>query len=767
MNCIRLLSILIIFSLCPLCLNAFPVDHSEIKGTVLDRETKKPISDASVSIVELNRTGITDSSGIFQFTEVPYGSYRIKVSMLGYEPIVKTDIVVLSARPAEVLVELNPLGFTTQTIEVRAKYFEKPLDLNASVSNLDFEEVRRAPGAVEDISRMVQSLPGVSSANDQRNDLIVRGGSPAENLILVDGIEMPNINHFPSQGSSSGPIGMINVKFINDVNFSSGGFPVRFGDRLSSVLDIKFRDGQRSRFLSDINLSSAGFGGVFEGPLFSEKGSFLFSVRRSYLSLIKSAIRLSAVPNYWDFNLKVSYDVDENNKLHLVGIAGIDDIKFEGSESEQSDDNPYGKAVDNQKQMSAGLNWRSLFKKGYVQTVFSNFTGDNYLSNREFGTDSLLFNNDSFESEYSLRSEVFYQLNTQNSFVAGIGGKYVRFKNDMYIAPDTTAFGDTLPALIVNASEKYFKASAFGQYTIKLFKDKFLATGGIRYDYFSGINDKNVFSPRIGFSYKISPVTTLNLSGGIFYQAPQYLWVTGDTGNVNLKFVRADHIVAGVEHLFTADLKLTVEAYYKKYTDYPVSLKVPTWILANGGADYGPNLVGPASSDGFGFVRGIDFSLHKKLIGNGLYGMLNYTLSESRFTALKGGEKPGSFDYRHNITLIAGYQIADEWLVGIKFRYATGRPYTPYDEQLSTIIGRGVYQVDKFNEARYKDYNRLDIRVDKKWNFRKLSIVSYIELQNVFNTTNVYQYFWNEYKNEQGTIYQWAFLPVGGFSIQF
>jgi hypothetical protein len=147
--------------------------------------------------------------------------------------------------------------------------------------------------------------------------------------------------------------------------------------------------------------------------------------------------------------------------------------------------------------------------------------------------------------------------------------------------------------------------------------------------------------------------------------------------------------------------------------------------------------------------------------------MLNYSLSESKINALEGGEKPGSFDYRHNLTIIAGYQLADDWLVGIKFRYTTGRPFTPFDAEASTYLGRGVYQVNKFNEARFKNYNRLDLRVDKKWNFRNWTIVSYIELQNVFNTTNVYQYFWNEYKNEEGTIYQWAFLPVGGFSIQF
>lgn len=761
----NLIAIILFFISSALC--SQPSDNGQLKGRVTDRATQKPIQDAIVSIIELNRSTVTDSTGLFEFSKIPYGSYRLKVSMLGYEAIVKTDLIVLSAKPTEVSIELNSLSYTIPEIRIEAKYFEKPPDINSSIYNLDFEEVRRAPGAVEDISRMVQVLPGVAPGNDQRNDLIVRGGSPSENLILIDGIEIPNINHFPSQGSSSGPIGMLNDKFISDVNFSTGGFPARFGDHLSSVMEIKFREGQRKSFFSDINLSSAGFGGVFEGPLFTKKGSFLFSARRSYLNLIRGAIRLAAVPNFWDFNFKTVYDINSKNKLSLVGVAGIDDIKFEGSESEISDDNPFGKAEGKQRQLAGGINWKFLFRKGYLQNILSNSIADDYITNRDIRNDLLKFSDDSFESEFSFRSELFFQFDKKNNLVIGLGGKYIKFKNNVYIAPDTTAFGDTLPPLIINADTKFYKSSAFVQYTLKLFKDKLYLNTGVRYDYFSGINDKIVFSPRFGLSYNLSGITVLNLSAGIFYQAPQYLWLTGDPENVNLKFLKAKHFVAGFEHLFKEDLKLTVEAYYKKYTDYPVSLLIPTFVIVNGGADYGPNIIGAASSDGYGFVRGIDFSLHKKLSGSGLYGMLNYTLSESRFTALKGGEKPGSFDYRHNLTLIAGYQISNDWLVGIKFRYITGRPYTPFDVAASTIAGRGVYQSDKFNEERYRDYNRLDIRVDKKWNLKKLSIVSYVELQNIFNVSNVYQYFWNEYKNQQGTIYQWAFLPVGGFSIQF
>lgn len=759
--------LIVLFTLL-LVTNITAQDKGSINGIVTDRETQSPIAEASVQIVNTEFRTVTNAEGKFEFKSIPLGNYEVKVSSLGYETFVQTDVVVLSSRPSNVEIQLLISNITTGQIDVEGSYFQKPTDISTSSYNLDFEEVRRTPGAVEDISRMVQIMPGVSPANDQRNDLIVRGGSPAENLTMIDGIEVPNLNHYPTQGSSSGPIGMINVKFINDVDFYTGGFSARYGDKLSSVLDIRFREGYREKYLTDINLSTAGFGGTFEGPLFSRKGSFLISARKSYLNLINGAIRLSAVPDYWDFNLKTVYDFNSNTKLTFTGIGGIDNISFAGEAADVSDDNPYGKAKSYQKQFTAGFNLQNLFRKGYVQSVFSNSTSFTNIQNYDLRTDDLKFYYDSYESEFNFKSEIFYQINSANNIITGGSAKYVTFKNETFYIADTTALGDPIPETDVNVKENYLKASAFTQYTLKMFKGRLILNAGLRADYFSGINDNTAVSPRFGLSYSIFPNTTLSASTGIYRQSPEYLWLTSDERNKNLKFISANHYVLGVEHLFSPELRFSVEGYYKYYYNYPVSVLVPTYVLISGGTENGPNLLfGEAVSEGTGHTRGIDISLQKKLTGNGIYGMINYSLAESKVTGLEGGEKPGSFDYRHNFTIIAGYQIADDWLVGLKFRYTTGRPYTPYDIAASTFAGRGLSDFSNFNEARFDDYNRLDLRVDKKWNFKGLSIVSYIELQNVYNKVNVYQYFWNEYRNEQGTIYQWQFLPVGGFSVQF
>ncbi|MCC6867067.1 MAG: TonB-dependent receptor [Ignavibacteria bacterium] len=739
-----------------------------IIGKVTDKETQSSVHNATVSVLNTDMKTVTDNDGKFQFKNIPLGNYELKVTCVGYEAFIRTDIVVNSSRPAEVEIELLNSNITTSVIDVEGKYFQKSTDVSTSSYSLDFEEVRRAPGAIEDVSRMLQIMPGVSSANDGRNDLIVRGGSPSENLTIIDGIEIPNINHFPTEGSTSGPIGMINVKFIDNVKFSTGGFSARYGDKLSSIMDIRFREGYRKKFLSDINLSTAGFGGIFEGPLFSQKGSFIISARKSYLNLIKGAIRLAAVPDYWDFNLKADYDFNNNTKLSLIGIGGLDKISFINDSKEISDENPYGKVIGDQQQFTVGLNLKKLFKKGYWQMIAANSTGFAYYTNNDIRTDELKFRYKNFQTDFNFKTEFFYQLNNSNNIIAGVSGHLIRYRNETFYKADTTNFGDPMPESNVNTADKYNKASVFVQYTYKIPDNKVILNAGARFDYFSGIKEKTAVSPRFGISYSLFNSTTLSASTGIYYQSPEYLWLSSEPGNNELKFIKAIHYVAGIEHLFTPELRMQIEAYYKEYKNYPVSTVIPTYVLISGGTENGPNLMyGKAVSAGFGFSRGIDFSLHKKLTGNGIYGMINYSLSESKVTALVGGEKPGSFDYRHSLTIIAGYQISNDWLIGIKFRYTTGRPYTPFDIVTSTYYGRGVSDFNNFNSARFKDYNRLDFRVDKKWNFKKLSIVTYIELQNALNTNNVYSYFWNEYKNEQGTIYQWKFLPVGGFSIQF
>ncbi|MEZ4688905.1 MAG: hypothetical protein R3A12_01475 [Ignavibacteria bacterium] len=231
--------------------------------------------------------------------------------------------------------------------------------------------------------------------------------------------------------------------------------------------------------------------------------------------------------------------------------------------------------------------------------------------------------------------------------------------------------------------------------------------------------------------------------------------------------IKAEHYIFGIEHYFAPDIRATAEVYRKNYSNYPVSVNNPTYILVNGGSEYGPNLVGSAVSDGYGTVDGFDISIQKKLSGNGIYGMLNYSYMNSQFQALAGGKVPGAFDQTNQITLTLGYQVAKDWLIGLKYKYATGKPYTPFDTEASIAADRGIYDMSRYNALRIPDYQRIDLRIDKNFTFNNIGIVGYIEFQNLLNKENISEYYWDEDRDTTGKILNWGFFPVGGFSLQF
>jgi len=450
----KLLYLLLVFTLLIFAANNLSAgakkdkDNGIIYGKAIDKQTQKGIENAVIKIINSNIQTLTDANGDFRFENLKYATYVLETTVLGYTPFKKTDIVVESEKPVSVLFQLNSTEITTENIEVESNFYQKSADVNLSSLNLDYEEVRRAPGAVEDISRMLQTAPGVSIENDQRNDLIVRGGSPTENLFLIDGIEIPNINHYATQGSTGGPIGFINLKFIREADIYTGGFTSKYGDKLSSVVDIKFREGSRENYINNVDLSFAGFGGIFEGPI-TKKSSYLLSIRRSYLDLLKGAIRLSTIPNYWDFNLKLNYKFNDNNSLSLIGFSALDKINFKVDESSSVNDDPYN-TNDNTDTYTLGLNYKKLFRNGYMQAVVSNtytkYDADVYYA----PTGQLQYYTHSFENESTYKFDLNYKLNNIMYLNFNAGGKYATFRNNIFGISDTIAEGYVLPEILID-----------------------------------------------------------------------------------------------------------------------------------------------------------------------------------------------------------------------------------------------------------------------------------------------------------------------------
>lgn len=739
------INVLIILFSIVYTINIFAQNNGEINGRVTDKLSQQPIIGAVIEIVQINLKTGTDENGYFFLSNIPNGIYSVKFTSIGYIPLIKDFISVNSGNSLNLSAELELTS--TEDINVEAERFEKPLDISNSFKNLSFEEIRRSPGGFEDIGRVIQTLPGVSFENDGRNDLIVRGGAPSENLFLVDGAPVPNINHFGSQGATGGPVSIIDLNFIREVNFLTGGFSARYGDKLSSVLDIKLREGNRKNFMGNLNLSATGLGGILEGPIGkNKKGSWLFSARRSYLDLVFNAAGFGFIPEYNSAQFKGVYDLNEHNILTFNLIGNLDKVRFNNETEENRQDNE-NILKNNQYGYSGSVELKSLVTdKSYSRIILSrNFTNFDYSGRDANFVEK--FKNQSDESETDLKAEYNFVSGSSMEISVGAEGKLINFNNEIKTSQDTLYTIDPstgnryiLPALNFLTSNTTYKGAAFIQLTNRIFKLLKLNLG-LRYDYFDFINKKSYFSPRASATLNILYNFNLNFSYGIYYQSPSFIWLVSNPQNVNLQNIRADHYIAGVEYLFSKDSKATIEVYYKKYSNYPVSTFRPYFILANNGGNFETTSafgLEPLISEGTGWAKGIEFYFQKTL-SEKFYSTVNLSLFRAKYTSLDGIERASDFDNGVLFVANGGYIAGKGWELSSKFRFIGGRPYTPINPVNGTQI------ISLYNSERLPDYYSFDIRVDKRWNFSKWTLVTYVDIQNITGKKNITDYKWNKY----------------------
>lgn len=736
----------------------------EITGKVVDKISKERLPGVNVVVLGTGKGDATDKNGEFVIEKIPTGSYQVKASFVGYEPVVKTDVIVNSAKPTSLTFELLESAVELEDVNVTADYFDKDQTEITSVKNFSYEEIRRAPGGNEDVIRALSVFPGVARQSAGRNDLIVRGGAPSENLYLVDGFKFPTVNHFGSQGATGGPLSFIDLDFVENTTFSTGGFSALYGDKLSSVLRIDLREARKDHFGGKSTISATQFGQNFEGPI-GEKGDFIFSIRRSYLDFIFDAAGFNFVPEYYDLTTKATYDFDNRNKLTFLFIGAYDRVNFNNENQEDIYDNSRILA-NNQNQYVNGYKYRHLFEDGFVDIKFRR----SYIKYDSFQKDTNqvpVFLNKSIESENQLETELVLKTSKSGQLDLGISGNLVNFESDIKFPRNfVTTYGDTLPINSVDVNRYFTKAFTFAQYSNLVF-ERLRYNFGVRLDYFDGIDEKFYFSPRFSTSYTLTSDLTVNFSTGIYYQSPSYIWLAAGDLNSNLKETRVDQYIAGVNYKLKKDTRLKVEAFYKDYSDYPTSKLREYLVLANTGAGFGgaeDNFASyglePLVSQGEGVVRGLEFSIQKKLSDIPLYGILSLTYSRAEFTALDGIERVGNFDQRWIFSLSGGYKFSHEWEASMRFRYASGTPYTPYNSD-------GTQSVSQYNTARFEPSHSLDIRVDKRWNFEGWSLISYIDIQNIYNKKNVSGVRWDYFEQKVDFNETIGILPSIGLSVEF
>jgi hypothetical protein len=491
------------------------IPAGDIRGTLLDRETRSPLIGANVRVINTDLGAVTDAEGTFEIKNVPVGAYSVQFTYIGYESIIKTDIIVKPERIIWVYAETCVKVLETQAVEVSAGYFNNSTEQPLSNIGFDYEEIRRAPGSGGDVSRILMSLPGVAMVNDQSNSLIVRGGNPVENTFFIDQIEIPNISHFPDQASSGGPIGMINVDFIRDIHFYSGGFSPVFGDRLSSVMDLAFREGNREEFDGQLDLNFSGFGGVAEGPL-GKSGSWLISARRSYLDLAVKALDVGSTiaPRYGDLQWKIVFDPSKSHCLSFIGLWGDDHNTPDREAGIQNDMSHYGRQDDGVRTL--GLTWRALWGKGFSNTSISHTMQDFDQDWFETSTGLYSIRNRSREQAFKLRNVNQFRLTPCSYLEFGFEGKFLDVDYDNRIFATTNATGDSIPELSIHKKMAASKLSGFFNVTVRPSVRMDLNLG-MRMDYFS-LNESAVKSPRFSVSYRISDRTRLSVSTGVFGQ---------------------------------------------------------------------------------------------------------------------------------------------------------------------------------------------------------------------------------------------------------
>ncbi|WP_157630169.1 TonB-dependent receptor [Thermonema rossianum] len=743
----------VFFSVLLLFLSAYaaeaqqPAQTSVLRGTVTDARSNAPLPGVSVFLPDLNIGSASDENGRFEVTGIPPGLHTVVFSFVGYQEQRIEDVRFTSAAPAVLNVALEPetIGLDEVTVTVD-RALETNEEAPLSLKRISSTEVGRFPGANRDISRVMRALPGVASTPSFRNDLIIRGGAPNETRFYLDGIEIPNINHFATQGANGGPVGLININLIDGVNFYSGAFPATRGNLLSGLLELEQKQPRLDEWAFTGIVSATDAGLVAEGPL-GERTGISLSVRRSYLQFLFDALELPFLPTYNDYQLKLQHDFSPKDRFTLISVGALDRFRL-NLDANETPEQRY--LLDNlpvygQWNYTIGGKYEHFRKDGNYTLVVSRSMRENafykYPDNDESKPKSIDYV--SQEIENKLR---FEDVRYRGAWTIRYGAGYELAKyNNRSRYTLATANGQV--PVDVNSELKMNKVAIFSQVT-RTFGEKWSVSAGLRTDFNDYSRDMNrpleQLSPRLAVAYSFAPRWQWSASVGRYYQLPAYTvmgyrapdgrLVNRDNG---LTYIRSDQAATGFAFLLPErKARITLEAFYKRYDRYPFSVAQGV-SLANLGSDF--NVVGneevtPTSE---GRAYGVEF-LYQQRLFKGVYGLLAYTFFRSEFTDAQGVYQPSAWDFRHSLSLTAGWRFGKAWELSGRFLFSGGAPYTPYDLEASALKAnwdankQGVPDYSRLNSERTSDFHQLDVRLTKQFYFNRWSLELYLDIQNLY-----------------------------------
>lgn len=739
----RLLSLLLFCNITISFLLAQPVH--QVKGTVIDKSSRQPLEFINVMIVGLNKGGVTNAEGKFSIGQVPPGIYRLQASAIGYKTVTTPEYI-LSTRDLHIQIEMEENQTELEGVTVTASPFRRDIESPVSLRIIGLQEIEKSPGANRDISRIVQSYPGVTfSPIGYRNDLIVRGGSPSENRFYLDGVEIPNINHFSTQGASGGPVGILNADLIREVNFYTGAFPTDKGNALSSVLDFKLRDGDMERNSLKATLGASEVSLASNGHL-GKKTSYLVSVRQSYLQFLFDMLGLPFLPTFTDAQFKLKTRFDARNELTVLGLGGIDKMKLNTKADDE--DNEYILSYlpkIQQETFTLGAVYRH-YAGAHVQSVVASHS---YLNNRN----TKYQQNDESDPEHlmlRLRStEQNTQLRLENSssfrnwkVTVGTSLDYSQYSNTTF----QKIYTDRAQTFDYHTYLGIMRWGLFGTVNYTSIDERFTASLGLRADannYSAAMKDlSDQLSPRLSLSYQLTEHWSLSGNAGLYYQLPPYTALGFKNNNglyankYALRYMQVSQGSIGLNWRKGDTFEVSVEGFYKDYDKIPLSVADGIPLTCKGN-DYGVIGNELLTSTAQGRSYGAELLL-KWLIAKKLNLASSFTLFKSEYRTDKESEYIASaWDNRFIFNLRGTYNLPRHWSVGMKVSCIGGAPYTPYDADKSSLVtawnaqGKPYYDYTRYNEERLPAFTQVDIRIDKTFYLKRCMLGFYIDLQNI------------------------------------
>jgi outer membrane receptor for ferrienterochelin and colicin len=709
-----------------------------ISGYVKDK-TGAPVPGCFIEVDGTAYNAVTDEAGYFTINNIEPASYNITASMTGFGSVTLYNVIIKSVGNPEINFELTETSEELTEVVVTKFKTGRTTETPLSVQSLTAVEIANYPGSNNDVVRVAQTLPGVSpSIGGFRNDLIIRGGAPNETVYYLDGMEVPNINHFSTQGSSGGPVGMLNVSFIQDVTLSTSAFGAQYDNPLSGVLQFRQRNGNTNNFNGNVRLSASELALTLEGPLFKSEGkesktSFIASVRRSYLQFLFQLIELPIRPDYWDYQYKVTHKIDDYNSISLLGLGSIDDFSVEAPDDFDEEQQATLEQVPyiEQRTNTTGITWNRRFKNGNgnMQTTLSNNYFQNTFTRYEDNEnqEGVLFSNDAKEIEYKLRNQTTFFINNWK-LSAGFNTQWSDYTNITTDITDNNFYRTDIDFL------KYgLFANLSGSVT-----DDLNVSFGVRADDDTFTGYDNLFttiSPRLSLSYRLTDKLKINSSVGRYFKLPPYTILGYRENNIllneNAAYTKSDHYVVGLEYMLSNSAWATLEGFYKRYNNFPVSLADQV-SLANKGAGFEVLGNEAVATTGSGRTYGLELFVQQKLTDN-FFGVFSYTFFFSEFTGTDNSQYlPSVWDSRHLLSFTGGYKFKKNWEVSSRFRFAGKTPFVPIDTQASLqTYPEFVFNYNNLGDEKLDVFNQLDVRIDKKFNFSKFSLNIFAEAENI------------------------------------